>query len=76
MSTIMNSLNAEAMRDPRLETHPDRARGGTKYISIFRNRRGDAIALELSSGSKSGIFVAARLTRNSVLPAIDRVRYA
>jgi hypothetical protein len=75
MSTVLNSINAKALRDPRLTPHPDRAIGGTKKISTFLNRRGDALAIDLSSGAKNGMFMAARLAPNSVLPAIGRVPY-
>nr|WP_314260733.1 hypothetical protein [uncultured Devosia sp.] len=76
ISKIMESLNASALRDERLTPHPSRRAGGTKYISIFINKRGDAMAIDLSSGSKNAIFMPAVLAPTHVLPAIERISYA
>jgi hypothetical protein len=75
MPTINESLNASMLRDPRWTPHPDRAAGGTKYISTFRNRRGDTIALDLGSGGKNAIWAPARLVPGILAPAIDRELY-
>ncbi|QQR39009.1 hypothetical protein [Devosia rhizoryzae] len=75
MSTINKSLNADMLRDPRWQPHPERAAGGTKYISTFHNRRGDAIALDLGSGGKNAVWVAAHLAPGSLIPAIERELY-
>lgn len=76
ISKIMEALNASALRVDRLTPHPSRRAGGTKYISIFLNGRGDAMAIDLSSGSKNAIFMPAVLAPARVLPAIERISYA
>ena len=75
MPTINDSLNATMLRDPRWTPHAERAAGGTKYISTFRNRRGDVIALDLGSGGKNAIWAPARLVPGILAPAIDREFY-
>ena len=75
MSTINKSLNADMLRDPRWEPHPERAAGGTKYIATFRNRRGDAVALDMGSGGKNAIWVLARLAPGNLVPAVERELY-
>ena len=76
MPTINESLNAAMLRDPRWKAHPARPAGGTKYISTFLNGRGDAIALDLGSGSKNAIWAPARLVPAILAPAVDREFYA
>lgn len=75
MPTINDAINAGMLRDPRWRTHPERAAGGTKYISTFLNRRGDAIAIDLSSGDENAIWTLARLVPETLLPAIRREPY-
>ncbi|SEP82538.1 hypothetical protein SAMN05428969_1075 [Devosia sp. YR412] len=76
ISKIIQSLNNSALHDKRLTPHPSRTVGGTQYISIFLNRRGDAMALDLSSGSNNAIFMPFAIAPARVLPAIDRTLYA
>lgn len=75
MPSINDTINASMLRDPRWTPHPERAAGGTKYIATYLNRRGDAIALDLGSGGKNAIWVAARLAPGTLAPAIDRELY-
>jgi len=75
MPTINQTLNASMLRDRCWTPHPDRAPGGTKYISIFRNGRGDTVALDLGSGSRNAIWAPAHVVPGSLAPAIDRDFY-
>jgi len=74
MASAIESLNAQMLRDERFTVHPDRE-GGTKKIATYLNRNGDAIALDLSSGSVMGIWVSSHLVTQRVLSAIRRVLY-
>ena len=74
MPTINDIINAGMQRDPRWTPHPDQP-NGTKKIATYRNRRGDVIAIDLSSGDENAIWTLARLVPETLLPAIRREPY-
>ena len=71
MPSVMESLNNAALRDERIKPHPARRIGGTKKISIFVNDKGDALALDLTSGKTSGIWVSAHIVLPGALGAVE-----
>jgi hypothetical protein len=75
MDSFMDALNSILMRDRRWRPHPDQPRG-TKKIATYLNRRGDAIAIDLSSGGENAIWTLARLVPETLLPQIRREPYA
>lgn len=76
MDHFMEALNSALMRDHRWRPHPDQRTGGTKKIATYLNSRGDAIAIDLSSGSENAIWTLARLAPDTLMPEIRRAPYA
>jgi hypothetical protein len=75
MDSFMDALNSALMRDRRWRPHPDQRPGGTNKIATYLNSRGDAIAIDLSSGGENAVWTLARLVPDTMLPEIRREPY-
>lgn len=75
MTNFLDVLNRNMLNDRNWKPHPERRTGGTNYISTFLNGRGDAVALDLGSGSENAIWTLARLMPGTLLPEIRRAPY-
>ena len=75
MTNFLDILERKLLRGGKWRAHGERLKG-TKKISTMLNVRGDAVALDLSSGSENAIWALARLVPDTLMPEVRRESYS
>jgi hypothetical protein len=74
MTHFLDVLKRKLLREGKWREHGERL-NGTQKISTLLNGRGDAVALDLSSGSENAIWALARLVPDTLMPEVRREPY-